>query len=581
MAELPRYKRGARLISIPTVDFVQTGTAAARVYQNVSSSLNRMSQFTSEQAARQAAREGAEYDFHQGVTLDQLELALEQNRSVDEVVGDPDTVFGAASRGAAGPRLRTEAEARMRAVQAKYLAAADAGQEIDVAALEKEFFGVAEGYGNILGQVDPAEARAFKATISVLGNTVYKSALTNNLKIDAANRIAKADRELDTAEAELTMLLKVPGEDGSSINAAAVLSRELSSNILATNNVDYIEANKNRPREIFIKALNNAITDLSSEARARNPVEFAEKMARGEMANDHIQSLYDKLDADEQLALREIIRKRVSDENAAAEAAFKAQEISLRSDYYKARAALYDPTSTEEQKKNAITVMREIGGAGVVGYEPEKVEADITKTTEAAAPKQPAAVSEILSMIERDEISEIDDADAIMVQYGISNPADILQITKAINADTKADTIEVRRLARAQAKVANELLATPDQQVEMFAFEDKVQRVYQAEYKEWSVEKKGAAPSIVKVARGVSLAERESVFTKNIDMRVEGVQKILDDAGISITVNEFTTFSELEDLLEDAEVKSGRVTQIKNALKAIKEDQKNRREVGY
>lgn len=579
MAELPRYKRGASLISLPTVDFMQTGSAAARAYGNVASSLDKMAQFTSERYQREATREGIEYDFRQGPSLDQVELALEQNRSLDEIVGDEDTVFGAASRASAGVRLRTEAEIRAKNLTTQYLAKVDAGEQIDIAELQKEFSGQVQGYADILLQVDPEQAAAYKATTATLGNTVWKAALTNNLKIDAAVRIKKADDELSSAQENITMILKNGGEGSRS--AAAVATRQLDSIILATNNVKYIQENASKPREIYTSAVVNAVADLSMAARASDPVKFSESLAIGVMPDDYTQSLYDSLDQDEKLNMLEELRKRASEQNAAAEAAYKQEEISLRNAYTDARATVYDPSASEQERDDARATMRRIGGMGVVGYEPEKVEGDISAATDASIPKQPTSVDIVLNMIERDEISETDHLDDVMDSYGIKNPSDVLKLTKAISADTKADQIELRRLARIVAKVADEQIASAEQQTAMIDFEDKVQRAYNSEFAAWSVEAKGPAPSIPQVAQKIAEAERVSIFTKNIQLEVQSIQDILDKAKISITVSEYTKFEELEELLEDADVKSGQITQIKNTLKSIKENQKSRKNVGY
>jgi len=111
MAELPKYRPlGVGIPSVPTVDFVATGAAKARNYNAITKSLNSMSEYVYKKQVAQTERDAAQYAFENPVSAKQIEDAISQGRDIDEIVGDPDTVFGAVTNATIAQQLTTELE---------------------------------------------------------------------------------------------------------------------------------------------------------------------------------------------------------------------------------------------------------------------------------------------------------------------------------------------------------------------------------------------------------------------------------------------------------------------------------------
>jgi hypothetical protein len=580
MAEQPRYKRQAKLMSLPQVDFVQTGNTQARALQSVSSALDKMSAFSFNKVAEQQQKDAVQDVYQNPPSVEAINTAVKQNRSLDEIIGDPDTVFGAASRGAAGPVLRTEAEAQLRDMNASYLAKVNAGEPIDMEKMDKDFSAIRDGYSSALGAFDPEEAVAFRATAAVLANPIYKGALTNNLKIEAAARIAKADDAIEKAQD--TIIGHFMTGDDAGAAAAAVSARQVDSSVLNTNNVDYIKQNSGVARALLEVGKREAVMALSMKEQEKDPISFAEKLSRGEMPTDYTQSLYDSLDVDAKADLRERLRKRLSETNKAYEDAAKAEELGMKEALNDARATVYNPASSDEEKKAAVAMMRDVGASGIPGYPPEVVEGMIANATDAASPRNPVGVSQVRMLIEKEELNDITDIDAYFGYYSITNPQDQLQIMQAVNADTKSDFATVRKLAVSAAKLIDETLATEEQASDVFAFESDVERKYSAEYEIWEGKGVlGGAPSRVQIAQQLSKAKAQSAYTQDIEIAIEDINKQLTDSNIAIKVYEYTKFEDIKEQLETSGMKKGRINGIEGQFKQIKDNLEKRGQAGF
>ena len=135
MAELPRYRPlGAAIPSVPTVDFVSTGRAQARVYENISRGLDIMQRYVSTKEEAKTKFEAQQWAYDQDLSAEQLEAALSAGRSIEEIVGDPTTVFGSMSVATTAAKLKTELEAGLRSQLAVLSAKVDGGADINLGA---------------------------------------------------------------------------------------------------------------------------------------------------------------------------------------------------------------------------------------------------------------------------------------------------------------------------------------------------------------------------------------------------------------------------------------------------------------
>ena len=106
MAELPRYRPlGLAIPSVPTVDFTMAGRARARAGDAVAKGLDAMGDYVYKRQVAQTKREAAKYSFENPVTAEQIQDAIAQGRDLEEIVGDPDTVFGSITTATAAQQL--------------------------------------------------------------------------------------------------------------------------------------------------------------------------------------------------------------------------------------------------------------------------------------------------------------------------------------------------------------------------------------------------------------------------------------------------------------------------------------------
>jgi hypothetical protein len=192
---LPRYRPlGVSLAPAPRIDYAGAGAAEARSYQQMSQALDRISAYAFEEAGKRAAREGAQYDFENPITKEQIEAAMESGMDIDDVVGDPNTIYGTALRSSVGARLRTELEFEARKHFDGLTAAFKSGLPIDVQEQQLEAKALIAGHRDVLGKIDPKEANAYSASTNALFSAAFKTGLESQYKrIKAQERASIAD----------------------------------------------------------------------------------------------------------------------------------------------------------------------------------------------------------------------------------------------------------------------------------------------------------------------------------------------------------------------------------------------------
>lgn len=191
MAKLPRYRPlGAKIASLPSVNFAATGQAQSRVAQTIAGSLDRMSSFAFREAETQAKIEGAEYGAGNPPTIQQLMDAETPSEREALIPGGKGTVYDRAARQAAldavASNLDTSAREQITALRFQ---ATETG--MSTTDLQTKIDGVINGYASAMSDVNPAYGRKFRAGVATVGN---------NALVSHANKLAeisKKQRELD------------------------------------------------------------------------------------------------------------------------------------------------------------------------------------------------------------------------------------------------------------------------------------------------------------------------------------------------------------------------------------------------
>lgn len=194
MAKDLRYRPlGAAIPSVPGVDFTTAANARARSYDAMGKALNAMSDYAYKKAVKQTEREAAKYAFENPVTAEQIQDAISQGRDLDEIVGDPDTVFGAVTTATAAQQLTTELQMEADKAVSSYSAMIDAGMDIDIPKMQQDMRAMIDGHTDLIAGIDPGQALKYNASANTSASAVYKSALQNKLQIIQTQKIARAD----------------------------------------------------------------------------------------------------------------------------------------------------------------------------------------------------------------------------------------------------------------------------------------------------------------------------------------------------------------------------------------------------
>lgn len=189
MAErLPRYRRtGVSPTAVPSVstrglNYRMPQMQISDPFAGITSALDKMTDFAFERAVGKAKKEGVEFRMENPITSDQISAAMSQGRDIDEIVGDPDTIFGSASRATASAQLKTELEANARNEIAAISAALNSDVPVNPDEVQVKIQSIIDGHADILAQVDPGASYSYRGTISTIAAPVYKLALEKEYK---------------------------------------------------------------------------------------------------------------------------------------------------------------------------------------------------------------------------------------------------------------------------------------------------------------------------------------------------------------------------------------------------------------
>jgi len=329
MAELPRYRPlGARISSMPSVDFVQTGRAQAQVYDTISNALDKVSEFAFEKATAQAEQEGLQYGYKNALTPEQINMALRGELSLDDIVEDPGTVFGKASKAAIASQLRVDLEGAARAQLAEYNAVIEGGGDYDIAEIEAGIMGVIDGHAGLIAQLDVEEAQTYAATINTVASATYKTALKTHLDKVQAIKIASSDKSIAEADSLFRQIYSMSAGDTIEVEgkvytdadtAAEVLTRSLYSTAIRTNDEAYIKSAIKSVDQASLKARKDVLVAHGIEFSGKSEAERALVLRQRQFGSK--QSLFDSFSEIEQLEIINSIRTELKNQRDQMDAA--------------------------------------------------------------------------------------------------------------------------------------------------------------------------------------------------------------------------------------------------------------------
>ena len=143
---------------------------------SMASALDRISEFAFKKAAIQATREGEQWAYNNPITPAQIEAANRGALDIATTAPAPGTVFADAVRKTQAGQLRSDLELAARSAVANVARQVEAGEVKNLKELNDIFYGIQEGYGKILGKIDPEQANALRASIATISNPTFIAA---------------------------------------------------------------------------------------------------------------------------------------------------------------------------------------------------------------------------------------------------------------------------------------------------------------------------------------------------------------------------------------------------------------------
>ena len=583
MAELPRYRPlGAAISSMPSVDFVQTGRAQAQVYSSITDALNKVSEFAFEKAVAEAKREGAQYGYNNPLTEDQINMALSNKLDINDVVQDPGTIFGAASRAGTAARLRVDLEAQMRNQVAGINAIIDGGGIVtyeDVGKIEAQLQGNIAGYSNLLAQMDPDEAASFSATANTIAASTYKNALESVLKTDMSKRRIDAERSLDQLDDVLYGVIKSSaGGDIDIDKEIQVAVKGVRETIIATNDIDFINSKANDVDDKIIEAKQNFLVDFAFDPNfAKNRVEASTKLANGDFGR--YTNVYNSLDETQQA----IVRQRIRTERQARDNDKTAND-NAQMDIYKGEAAILANTiaatafgSKEEQdaieKLAAIHVLSD-GQLGSPIFIQSLLDA---KTKQYPEPENKTGEITIRRQVYSGLITTQAELIAKSNELNLSS-GQILSMMPLLETETKSVMVEADRALMALAKIVPNTTPTDEKAASYFKIRAEANKRLEERLSEWEVGGSiGRQPTLLDIVKEMTPDVVNSPAQQRINTKVDALNRDFGASGgvfaTGIVFTEDTNFDDIESVLKKLGTPQNVINDIRDDLNIIKQQQ--------
>ncbi len=600
MAERPRYRPlGVSIPSMPNIDYVGTAQAKAGVFDTVANALDKMSEFAFEKQAAKAKREGEQWAFDQQLSYEQIQTAMSKGRSLDEIIGSADTVFGSVSRATIGAQLRTELEGEARLKLSEYSALLNADAPIDVPLMIKDLKGLVAGHSDLLGDIDPSEANSYSATVNTLTAPVYKLALEKNLKLRQAGVKINANTLMGGFSKELETLLQsnvdgtIYDESGQPISDTeaqiAVLQKAMFDALVPTNDPEYITEQTKVIEEKTKQARLDVLTQyVLSEDFAQNDSVTMNKVRQGLF--DRHQNLYDGLTAQEQVGLRVSIREELNGRANRQKTETDAINAEISKDVAATSNDYMNSVPGSEAEADALFLLQQAAkttGGQVINISTINgmVSAKNTQTDNEGKYQKSDPMPEQELLLEReiqqDLITNINDLVKRGEELGL--PTDrILTFTDKVNKTTTPIEQRVNKFANQVAKILDTpgYRPTQEQAIIRSKFISDVDFAYNEQLEIWQSspeETRGTPPQKDLIAKELIQTRLDSQEQKRIDKEILLLNTNFGTNGIKPTNYNFdeTTLSTiLEELNEPALARnlglsSTELTSIKSAIQNI------------
>lgn len=574
MAErLPRYRPlGVAIPSVPGVDFTRAAGVEARGFQNISDALSKMSDFAFERQKSETIRKAEQYAFDNPITPDQIEEAKKRGISIDDVVGDPDTVFGSTVRSTAGKIMSAQLEGLYRrelAVMQRNMESPlydPEDPDTGVAAQTTKLAALEQGYVDALAEVDPSEAVSFKAGIAALGGSAYKTALEIRNKKLTAGFMLVAEEAMDDLSANARAIIADDAGNGELDGKLQNLRISVQQTLMQTGNTDFIKSKSAAIDGVFLQAkidvlTNHAMSDDFSVTDAQRD----RKMSSGDYGR--YSDVFASLGAKEQAQVRANVRAEMSARDTTLERIRRDRVRSLSSDVEVIVANLDD--ASEEAFDAAIGELRRIAATSdndAISYTAIN---GLIKEREEGTPSNPRGNVDMRTAIAMGQIT-LENFEQARVLFGVTYK-DAYSMISNVTTTQKQDYKSAVQVARSAAGVVDELTTTytSQQATQINTFMKAVDRKFAEAERTWQEAGApiGERPTRLSIARDIEVSVFDSAVQKQIDAEIANANfAIANVSGFTITEN--TTASEIDTIPFDPKLSAAEQRTMRTTLKS-------------
>jgi len=293
MAELPRYQPTGYLpADIPRLDFANLKESVAMT-QGINSALDRLAGFAFKEAAEKAQREGAQYGVENAPTMEQVLKAQEQGQSPSELFAKPGTYFGDAARKIQAQQVRIDFEAKARQNLDAVSAAIDSGA-FDFNKIQTEIKAITTSNGSyrkVLASIDADEAMKFSTSITTAGQSVYKKATEQYLKLVGMENERIAEQSLNSYSTIIKDTIRAEEDPKMLLERINVEKRNATALIGRSTRPEFVKAKMD---ELDNKIYINIVEHLLESSK--NPAETLARIQSGNVGN--LSEVYKTLDKD-------------------------------------------------------------------------------------------------------------------------------------------------------------------------------------------------------------------------------------------------------------------------------------------
>ena len=551
MAKDLRYRPlGAAIPSVPGVNFTTAANARARSYDAIGNALNAMSDYAYKKAVKQTEREAAKYAFENPVTAEQIEDAISQGRDLDEIVGDPDTVFGAVTTATAAQQLTTELEMEANKRIGEYSAAVKSGllyQDQDITKMTSDLKAMITGHSEIIAGIDPGQALKYNASANASASTLYTSALEKQLQFKRATKIAAAEEFLAGMPDQLRDILTAPNVDmTAALGKVTDVARRANDAIINTGDLAFAKTKAAEIQQIVkdvqVGVLTDHVMNLPDQARIS-------ALRSGNMGA--LTPVYALLSTQDQAEFRANVRTEIAARQQADDR-LEADELKIANQDLVVDVlnfATAEPGSDEEIEalQNIVNIGITTNGKAIDGQQIIALQKAKTKDADEEVRNYTGEL-EILDLIFNDKITTLEELNAIGEEKGVG-PKALLGLLPKMDTSIRDVERGVAAEARQHAQIVPGTIGVAKKKSQAFAsFTAKVDRSFAEELSVWEDQDAPSIadkPSKIKIAKDLRKELLSSDYGKRVTSLVEGASKRLEPYGIEFT--EYTTIQDIDE----------------------------------